>query len=63
MCVCLQVKKTQWDHLPAFTEAEKKLLKRSYDYMGLTIYTAKYASETPGNPNGWWIRTVDVNGK
>jgi hypothetical protein len=49
--------------LPVFTDAEKKLLRRSYDYMGLTIYTAKYASEVPGNPNGWWVRTTDPSGK
>jgi beta-glucosidase/6-phospho-beta-glucosidase/beta-galactosidase len=58
-----QAKKTQSAFLPVFTDAEKKLLRRSYDYMGLTIYTAKYASEVPGNPNGWWVRTTDVNGK
>lgn len=64
-CVALQaqVKATQSAHLPTFTDAERKLLRRSYDYMGLTIYTGKYASEVPGNPNGWWVRTTDVNGK
>lgn len=39
------------------------MLKRSYDYMGLTLYTAKYAAQVPDNPNGWWIKTTDVNGK
>eukprot|EP00882_Tetradesmus_deserticola_P026789 GHRQ01029583.1.p1 GENE.GHRQ01029583.1~~GHRQ01029583.1.p1 ORF type:complete len:356 (+),score=138.00 GHRQ01029583.1:1133-2200(+) len=58
-----QAKRTQGAFLPVFTDAEKKLLRRSYDYMGLTLYTAKYASEVPGNPNGWWVRTTDVNNK
>lgn len=57
-CGALQVK---W--LPVFTADEKALLKKSYDYMGLTIYTAKYAAEVPDNPNGWWIKTTDPNGK
>jgi hypothetical protein len=55
--------RTQAKYLPAFTDAEKALLKRSYDYMGLTLYTAKYAAENPDNPNGWWIKTTDTNGK
>jgi hypothetical protein len=53
----------QAKYLPTFTDAERALLKRSYDYMGLTIYTAKYAAETPDNPNGWWIKTTDPSGK
>jgi hypothetical protein len=53
----------QAKYLPSFTDAEKALLKRSYDYMGLTIYTAKYAAQVPDNPNGWWIKTTDPNGK
>eukprot|EP00879_Flechtneria_rotunda_P007225 GHRR01007582.1.p1 GENE.GHRR01007582.1~~GHRR01007582.1.p1 ORF type:complete len:500 (+),score=122.40 GHRR01007582.1:150-1649(+) len=48
---------------PTFTDYEKSILKKSYDYMGLTIYTAKYAKEVPGNPYGWWVSTTDVNGK
>lgn len=57
-----QIKNTQKE-LPSFTDAEKALLRKSYDYMGLTIYTGKYAREVPGNPNGWWVMTTDVNGK
>ncbi len=57
-----QIRRNQ-PNLPFFTEEQKKLLRRSYDYMGLTIYTGKYASDQPTNPNGWWVRTVDVNGK
>lgn len=57
------VKKTQAEFLPAFTASERALLKRSYDYMGLTLYTAKYASAAPGNPDGWWVRTTDKAGK
>lgn len=53
----------QVKYLPSFTADEKALLKKSYDYMGLTIYTAKYAAEVPDNPNGWWIKTEDPNGK
>ena len=49
--------------LPTFTEAEKALLKKSYDYLGITLYTGKYAREIPGNPNGWWIMNNDVNNK
>lgn len=47
----------QADYLPTFTVDEKALLKKSYDYMGLTIYTAKYAAQVPDNPNGWWVKT------
>lgn len=53
----------QAKYLPTFTDSEKALLKKSYDYMGLTIYTAKYAAQVPDNPNGWWIKTTDPNGK
>lgn len=57
------IKNTMKAYLPTFTSDEKALLKKSYDYMGLTIYTAKYAAQVPDNPNGWWIKTVDPNGK
>lgn len=29
------------EHLPVFTPEERALLTRSYDYMGMTLYTAK----------------------
>jgi hypothetical protein len=57
-----QVKQTQSQFLPTFSDYEKSVLKKSYDYMGMTIYTAKWARENE-NPNGWWIMTTDVNGK
>jgi hypothetical protein len=55
------VKKLKAAYLPEFTEAEKQLLKRSYDYVGMTLYTAKYAHYN-GNPDGWWVMTKDKDG-
>ncbi|GBF92735.1 beta-glucosidase-like [Raphidocelis subcapitata] len=49
-------------NLPVFTESEKQLLKKSYDYMGLTLYTAKYALRDPQRADGWWVSTKDANG-
>jgi hypothetical protein len=37
-------------------------LKKSYDFLGLTLYTAKYARDN-GDPNGWWVITEDKNGR
>lgn len=45
-----------------FTDYEKSVLKGSYDFMGLTLYTAKYARDN-GSPDGWWVITEDKNGK
>jgi hypothetical protein len=59
--MCWAVLQVKW--LPSFTSDEKALLKKSYDYMGLTIYTAKYAAEVPDNPNGWWVKTTGPDGK
>ena len=43
--------------LPAFTDAEKKLLKGSSDFQGVNFYTASYVSAakrgTPGS--GWYV--------
>eukprot|EP00878_Enallax_costatus_P001527 GHUV01001678.1.p1 GENE.GHUV01001678.1~~GHUV01001678.1.p1 ORF type:complete len:401 (+),score=78.89 GHUV01001678.1:691-1893(+) len=58
------IKRTQAQYLPVFTDAEKALLRKSYDYMGLTIYTAKWASKAgDGSSDGWWVRTNDRDGK
>jgi hypothetical protein len=56
------VKRRYSQHLPVFSDAEKQLLKKSYDYMGLTLYTAKYALRDPQREDGWWVATKDVNG-
>jgi len=56
------VKRTHGQYLPAFTESEKTLLKNSYDYFGITQYTAKWSKENPERPDGWWVRTEDSKG-
>uniref|UniRef100_A0A7N0THN0 Beta-glucosidase n=1 Tax=Kalanchoe fedtschenkoi TaxID=63787 RepID=A0A7N0THN0_KALFE len=33
--------------LPKFTEAESKLVKKSFDFLGLNYYTANYAADSP----------------
>lgn len=60
---CLPASPSQFIPNGGFTESEKALLKGSYDFMGLTLYTAKYAREVPDNKDGWWVMTDDVNGK
>ena len=57
------VKRTHGQFLPVFTESEKALLKKSYDYFGVTQYTAKWSKENPDRPDGWWVRTEDSKGK
>lgn len=58
------VKRTQAQYLPTFSDSEKASLRKSYDYMGLTIYTAKWASLAGnGSPDGWWVRTIGPDGK
>ncbi|KAI8476517.1 MAG: glycoside hydrolase superfamily [Monoraphidium minutum] len=56
------VKKQYGNYLTPFTDYEKSLLKKSYDYLGLTLYTAKYARDN-GNPDGWWVLTEGKDGK
>lgn len=34
------------DRLPKFTEDEKKLLKGSFDFIGINYYTSAYAKDT-----------------
>jgi beta-glucosidase/6-phospho-beta-glucosidase/beta-galactosidase len=48
--------KSRWAP-PEFNATEKALLKGSYDYMGLTIYTGKYATADPQKTTGWWVVT------
>lgn len=50
-------------YLPAFTDAEKNDLKKSYDYFGITFYTGKWAAERPDNPGGWEVKLVDPSGR
>ncbi|KAL2503240.1 Beta-glucosidase [Forsythia ovata] len=38
------------DRLPKFTEKEEKLVKGSYDFLGINYYTAKYAANDPTEP-------------
>ncbi|KAI8476683.1 MAG: glycoside hydrolase superfamily [Monoraphidium minutum] len=56
------VKRVKAAYLPVFTAAEKALLKMSYDYVGMTLYTAKYATSN-GKPDGFRVRTVDKDNK
>lgn len=39
------------DRLPTFIEAEKALVKGSFDYIGLNFYTGRYAQGKPVAPN------------
>lgn len=54
--------RTKGSYLQKFTDAEKKLLTKSYDYLGMTIYTSKYGRYN-GSPDGVWIMNEDKNGK
>jgi beta-glucosidase len=56
------LKRVAGANLPTFSEADKALLRKSYDYMGMTLYTAKYARSN-GNPDGWWVIVTDPSGK
>lgn len=39
------------DRLPIFTEHEKKLVKDSFDFIGINYYTSIYAKAIPIDPN------------
>lgn len=39
------------DRLPKFSEEESKLIKGSYDFIGLNYYTANYATHVPSSSN------------
>jgi beta-glucosidase len=56
------LKRVAGGSLPAFSAAEKALLRRSYDYIGITIYTGKYARSN-GDPDGFWVMTTGPDGK
>lgn len=36
--------------LPTFTEKEKKLVKGSFDFIGINYYTTRYAKSIPFDP-------------
>lgn len=56
------VKKVYPQYIKGFSDYEKSILKKSYDFMGLTLYTAKYARDN-GDANGWWVLTEGRDGK
>ncbi|PQP91809.1 beta-glucosidase 24 [Prunus yedoensis var. nudiflora] len=39
------------ERLPKFTKDEKKLIKGSFDFIGINYYTARYAKHDPISPN------------
>ncbi|XP_021808278.1 beta-glucosidase 24-like [Prunus avium] len=39
------------ERLPKFTKEEKKLIKGSFDFIGINYYTARYAKHDPISPN------------
>jgi beta-glucosidase len=49
-------------NLIPLTAEEQKMLKGSYDYMGVTLYTGKYARSN-GDPLGWRVSTIGPDGK
>lgn len=40
------MKRLAEDRLPRFTEDEKKLVKGSFDFIGINYYTSAYAKDT-----------------
>ncbi|CAA3002124.1 beta-glucosidase 12-like, partial [Olea europaea subsp. europaea] len=42
-------------HLPKFTHEESRLLKGSYDFLGVNYYTSNYAADLPS------INTVNTS--
>lgn len=38
------------EHLPKFTAQEEKLVKGSYDFLGINYYTANYVTNDTTNP-------------
>ena len=56
------LKRVAGSALPPFSEPEKALLRKSYDYIGITIYTGKYARSN-GDPDGFWVMTTGPDGK
>ncbi|KAE8686210.1 Beta-glucosidase 16 [Hibiscus syriacus] len=46
------MKKMVKDRLPVFTKEEKKLVKGSFDFIGLNYYTSRYSKNIPTFPKG-----------
>ncbi|XP_022888210.1 beta-glucosidase-like [Olea europaea var. sylvestris] len=44
------MRKQVGDRLPTFTPAQAKLVKGSYDFLGINYYTSTYASNSPRKP-------------
>ncbi|MFQ6670090.1 hypothetical protein Gotur_035118 [Gossypium turneri] len=49
------------DRLPVFTAEQKKLVKGSFDFIGINYYTSRYAKNIPPNPNEPVSYLVDPN--
>lgn len=39
------------ERLPKFTPEEKKMMKGSFDFIGVNYYTSRYAKSMPRDPN------------
>ncbi|XP_022853054.1 beta-glucosidase-like [Olea europaea var. sylvestris] len=44
------MRKLVGDRLPQFTQEQAKLVKGSYDFLGINYYTSSYASNSPSEP-------------
>ncbi|CAI9761180.1 unnamed protein product [Fraxinus pennsylvanica] len=44
------MRKLVGDRLPQFTQEQAKLVKGSYDFLGINYYTSTYASNSPSEP-------------
>ena len=47
--------------LPEFSEIESKMVKGSFDFIGLNYYTSKYVSNAPQSNSGQLSYTTDPN--
>lgn len=47
--------------LPAFTEAQRRALKGSADFLAINTYTGYFAYESPGRPDGFRINETRSN--
>lgn len=46
----LSMRRLVKDRLPVFTEREKKMVKGSFDFIGVNYYTSSYVKNIPINP-------------